>query len=218
MCSHQWAHPQLAAVATVDGTDPNNDTLTWTCPDVSPNGPVFFYQFSSPFAPLDQTAWSSRFTIEGADGTSDPAPSSTQPDGAPTPWGSATLAANVVALPAPTDVGSKVGGAAAATSTSSDSGASSPSGTASGSIPVATTSGSTPSGSASGGPLGVSTASQVSGTGTSTKSAAGSAGSAGTGTNTASAGATSPSNGAVAVRGTSLYALGAVAAFAVLAL
>jgi hypothetical protein len=214
-------------VATVDGTDASNNTFKYPCPGVTPNAPIFFYQFTSPFAPLSATTWTTRFTIADASGSIVAAPNATQPGGQAIPWGNAALTDPSTAVAAPSDAGTQASGAASGSASASGSGSGSVS--ASGAGASASTGASVTAGGASASasaPAGsLSQPASASGTqavpsGMSTK-AAGSAGSKpvnGTSTNPSSAGASTATSGAVSIRGAPLYALGGVAAFVVYAL
>ncbi|OCH87536.1 hypothetical protein OBBRIDRAFT_837310 [Obba rivulosa] len=100
----------LTTVATVDGTDPNNNSFSYPCPAVHPNSPVFFYQFTSPYS--TQVYWTTRFTIADASGNVTPPTETTQPGGAPTPWGTAALDNAADAVPSPA-LGESAAGATA---------------------------------------------------------------------------------------------------------
>lgn len=80
---------QLAAIATVDGTDPTKTTYSYSCPKVSPHAPIYFYEFSSPASA--NSTWTTRFTITNSTSDIVPAPQSTQPGGADIPWGTGTI-------------------------------------------------------------------------------------------------------------------------------
>jgi len=80
----------MRTVVTVDGTDASNTSFTWTCPSVSPNEPIYFYQFSTPSAPSNLT-WTGRFTIAGTDGSSEPAEFNSTINGQPVEWGYGTF-------------------------------------------------------------------------------------------------------------------------------
>jgi len=67
----------MRTVATVDAT--KQTTFSWICPEVNPNAPIYFYQFSCPSDPTD-LMWVTRFLIKGTDGSSVDAPS-TDPSG-----------------------------------------------------------------------------------------------------------------------------------------
>ncbi|BGP20867.1 putative glycosidase CRH2 [Rhodosporidiobolus nylandii] len=56
----------------------------FTCPEVDPPAPIYFYQFTQDGK---DAVWTSRFTLEAANGTKVAAPNATQPDGKPVPWG-----------------------------------------------------------------------------------------------------------------------------------
>ncbi|KAJ7933739.1 hypothetical protein B0H13DRAFT_1700567, partial [Mycena leptocephala] len=70
MVSLLSTHPSVAT--GLDGTTAG--TFTYTCPEVTPNSPIYFYQFSAGI----NTSWSARFTIAAEDGSSTPA---TESDG-----------------------------------------------------------------------------------------------------------------------------------------
>ncbi|THH12076.1 hypothetical protein EW145_g242 [Phellinidium pouzarii] len=60
----------LTTVATVDGT--KQSSFSYTCPQVTPNSAIYFYQFSTPAAPSNKT-WTGRFSIADTNGkTTDP--------------------------------------------------------------------------------------------------------------------------------------------------
>lgn len=60
----------LKTVATVDGTDPNKNSYSYSCPEVDPNSAIYFYQFSSPYS--DSLYWTGRFAIADKDGNTTP--------------------------------------------------------------------------------------------------------------------------------------------------
>ncbi|KAG5644213.1 hypothetical protein DXG03_008876, partial [Asterophora parasitica] len=78
---------------TVDGS------FTWTCPEVTPNSAIYFYQFRSPHTPNYQ--WTTRFTIASSSGQTTPPLESTQPNGALIPWGIGALKNPSAAIPPP---------------------------------------------------------------------------------------------------------------------
>jgi len=95
----------LTTVATVDGTDATKTTFTYTCPGVTPNSAIFFYQFSSPAEPSNLT-WTGRFAIGDSDGNTTPPLNATQPTtNDPIPWGNAQLLDPSSAKPAPSYLG-----------------------------------------------------------------------------------------------------------------
>ncbi|TNY23788.1 hypothetical protein DMC30DRAFT_280058 [Rhodotorula diobovata] len=57
--------PVQTVASGLDGTK-GAQTIDYTCPDVSPNSAIYFYQFSQEGA---ATAWTTRFTIAAADGS-----------------------------------------------------------------------------------------------------------------------------------------------------
>ncbi|GJE87548.1 GPI anchored serine-threonine rich family protein [Phanerochaete sordida] len=78
-------------VSGLDGTDATLVPMNWTCPDVDPYAPIYFYQFSDG---LGNTTWTTRFTIASSSGEHFPPENAAQPNGDPIPWGTGTLAAN----------------------------------------------------------------------------------------------------------------------------
>jgi hypothetical protein len=45
----------------LDGTNPGLVPFNWTCPDVNPYGPIYFYQFTEPGT--QDVQWTSRFNV-----------------------------------------------------------------------------------------------------------------------------------------------------------
>nr|GAT53516.1 predicted protein [Mycena chlorophos] len=79
----------LTTVATgQDGTKAG--TFSYTCPGVTLNAPVYFYQFTAPGTPDYQ--WTGRFTIAATNGSSVAAPQTEQSDGTTVHFGTATSA------------------------------------------------------------------------------------------------------------------------------
>lgn len=76
---------KLTSVAQgIDGT--SETSHSWTCPEVSPNAPIYFYQFTT--ASGGSPTWTGRFTIASDSGNVVSAPNATQPGtGAAIPWG-----------------------------------------------------------------------------------------------------------------------------------
>jgi len=62
----------MRTIATLNAI--TNTSYTWTCPQIVPPAPIVFYQFTDQADPSN-ILWTGRFTITGADGTSQPAPS-----------------------------------------------------------------------------------------------------------------------------------------------
>jgi len=89
----------LTTVAlNLDGT--TNGMYQYTCPGVTLNGPVYFYQYSAPNATTKQ--WTTRFTIASTSGQTTPAPNATQPGtGEAVPWGIGALIDPSTAVPPP---------------------------------------------------------------------------------------------------------------------
>ncbi|KNZ52281.1 hypothetical protein VP01_362g23 [Puccinia sorghi] len=59
-------------------------SFSWTCPQVTPNSAIYFYQFNQ--AGQDP-GWTTRFTIASPKGQTTPPEHATQTDGKPIPWG-----------------------------------------------------------------------------------------------------------------------------------
>ncbi|BGP21245.1 cell wall beta-glucan synthesis family protein [Rhodotorula toruloides] len=65
--------PVQTVASGLDGTT-GSGTIDFTCPNVTPNSAIYFYQFSQAGQP---TSWTTRFTIAGADGSTTPPTQST---------------------------------------------------------------------------------------------------------------------------------------------
>ncbi|PAV19750.1 ser-thr-rich glycosyl-phosphatidyl-inositol-anchored membrane family [Pyrrhoderma noxium] len=113
MTGSNLAMVHLTTVATVDGT--KESSYSWTCPEVTPNSAIYFYQFSSPAEPTNLT-WTGRWTISASDGsTTDPTETT---DGIQ--WGTGALVDASSAVAAPTYLsGSTVASTSAGSSTPS---------------------------------------------------------------------------------------------------
>ncbi|GAA5930265.1 hypothetical protein JCM3775_004345 [Rhodotorula graminis] len=84
MTGSNFAMEPVQTVATgLDGTS-GAQTIDYTCPNVSPNSAIYFYQFSQDGA---DTAWTTRFTIAAADGSTTKPTEST----AGIAWGTGSL-------------------------------------------------------------------------------------------------------------------------------
>ncbi|CAG7847461.1 SubName: Full=Uncharacterized protein {ECO:0000313/EMBL:CCA70739.1} [Serendipita indica DSM 11827] len=80
----------LRTVATVDGTDSTNHSFSYPCLSVTPNGPIYFYKFSSPDSP--NILFTTRFTIADAQSnTVAPTQSETAAGGGLVLWGVGAL-------------------------------------------------------------------------------------------------------------------------------
>jgi len=91
----------LTTVTTVSTTSAAPTTYTWTCPDVTLNSVVYFYQFSHVEEP-NNLLWTTRWAIAGADGTTVPAPfNETTSDGNVIGWGTGALVNTALIKPAP---------------------------------------------------------------------------------------------------------------------
>ncbi|KAG8928918.1 hypothetical protein FRC02_006223 [Tulasnella sp. 418] len=89
-------------VRGLDGSDPTLSPYTWTCPDVDPYSSIYFYQFTRDKNAAkndaaeglvnetdgpDMPAWTTRFTIASANGTTVAPQHTAQSGGEPVPWG-----------------------------------------------------------------------------------------------------------------------------------
>ncbi|KAG9041701.1 hypothetical protein FS837_011876 [Tulasnella sp. UAMH 9824] len=195
MTGDNWNMVPITTVATVDTTSAAATSYTWPCPDVSPNAPIYFYQFSHAAEPAN-LVWTTRFTIAAADGSTEPAPNQTQPDGTNVPWGIGQLADPSTAKPAPAYI---TGQSSSGATTASVSGSASASASSARSSAAASTAGSS---------------SRIV---TSAAAATGAPKSASASASTASATASANGSGRVSAKGVA-YAVGAVAAAGLLAL
>lgn len=197
MTGDNWNMVPITTIATVDTTSSAATTYTWTCPDVSPNAPIYFYQFSHAAEPT-KLVWTTRFTIAGADGSTVAAENQTQPDGSNVPWGTGQLADPSQAKPAPAYItGQGTTGSTAATT----------SGSASMSVSMSMPMSSSTPAAASASKMVTSAAAAATGAAKSTSSSA----------SAASATASTNAAGRVSAKGVA-YAVGAVAAAGLLAL
>ncbi|OBZ73699.1 hypothetical protein A0H81_06253 [Grifola frondosa] len=89
----------ITTVTTVDGTDSTKASYTYTCPSVTPNSAIYFYQFTSPAS--SSRYWTTRFAIADASGATTNPTNSTQPDGSAIPWGTGALTDPSQAVAAP---------------------------------------------------------------------------------------------------------------------
>jgi hypothetical protein len=48
----------------MDGTDSSLVPYNWTCPDVDPYGPIYFYQFVQ--YTIAETQWTARFSVRSS--------------------------------------------------------------------------------------------------------------------------------------------------------
>ncbi|KAJ7807304.1 hypothetical protein B0H14DRAFT_1538750 [Mycena olivaceomarginata] len=138
MTGKNEAMVHVTTVATgQDGT--KEGSFSYDCPEVTPNSPIYFYQFTSGGTP--NVTWTTRFTIAAADGSSTPA-TLKETDGSGALYGTGALVDPSTAVAPPTF--NTTGGSSAGSSASSagDSGSS-----ASASLPPSVPS----SGSGSGG-------------------------------------------------------------------
>ncbi|KAJ7460755.1 hypothetical protein FB451DRAFT_1045197 [Mycena latifolia] len=90
-------------------------SFNYTCPEVTPNSPIYFYQFSAPGT--GNFTWTGRFTIAAADGTSTPATETEQSNGQTVAWGKGALIDPSTAVAAP-NFGSSSASAGASTGAS----------------------------------------------------------------------------------------------------
>ncbi|TKA53070.1 hypothetical protein B0A53_03950 [Rhodotorula sp. CCFEE 5036] len=102
--------PLQVVGSDLDGTT-GPGTIDFTCPQVTPNADIYFYQFTQAGAP---TSWTTRFTIAGADGSVTEPTETT----AGIAWGTGKL----VGAAAAAGSGSAAGSAAAGSSSSATGG------------------------------------------------------------------------------------------------
>ncbi|PCH44521.1 hypothetical protein WOLCODRAFT_139049 [Wolfiporia cocos MD-104 SS10] len=95
----------LETVGTVDAT--TTSSYTYTCPSVSPNAQIYFYQFTSPYS--KNVYWTGRFAIADANGATVPPTETELFDGTTVLWGSGSVV-GVVPTAAP-QYGQSVGAA-----------------------------------------------------------------------------------------------------------
>ncbi|KAF7309555.1 hypothetical protein MIND_00326400 [Mycena indigotica] len=90
----------ITTVATgQDGT--KTGVFDYTCPEVTPNAAIYFYQFTAPGT--SNFTWTTRFTITGADGSTVEATETEKgADGQPVLWGKGALVDPSKAVAAPT--------------------------------------------------------------------------------------------------------------------
>jgi uncharacterized membrane protein YgcG len=74
--------------SNIDGT--SLTSYSWTCPDVSPNSAIYFYQFTDKNGA--NPTWTTRFTIASSDGSTTTPSNADQPNGDAIPWGTGALA------------------------------------------------------------------------------------------------------------------------------
>ncbi|GAA5923609.1 uncharacterized protein JCM15063_003704 [Sporobolomyces koalae] len=130
----------LATVASgLDGTT-GTGKLEWTCPQVTPNSAIYFYQFTQTGA---NTSWTTRFTIADANGQSTAPPETTMVNGVAVGYGTGRLSGASVSLSSNAAAGSasaSSGTGAAGSSAASAASSTAASATASGMTTVTTTS------------------------------------------------------------------------------
>jgi len=98
MTGDNLAMVHLTTVATgQDGT--TDGSFSWTCPEVTPNADIYFYQFRAPGTPDYQ--WTTRFTIASDSGATVAPANATQPDGSAPAWGTGALVDPSTAVAAP---------------------------------------------------------------------------------------------------------------------
>ncbi|CAE6334603.1 unnamed protein product [Rhizoctonia solani] len=101
MTGDNWNMIHITTIAqNIDATDATKNTYTYTCPDVTPNSQIYFYQFSSPSDPKN-LLWTTRWTLASASGETTPPSETTQPNGDKIGWGKGALVDPSTAVPAP---------------------------------------------------------------------------------------------------------------------
>ncbi|KAJ6605800.1 hypothetical protein B0H10DRAFT_2161982 [Mycena sp. CBHHK59/15] len=136
----------ITTVATgQDGTVAG--TFDYTCPEVTPNSPIYFYQFTS--GGTSNFTWTGRFTIAAADGSSTPATETEQSNGQTVSYGTGALVDPSTAVAAPTFNSSSSGSASGAASSSASAGGSSAAASTSAKASITRSAATTPLASAS---------------------------------------------------------------------
>lgn len=101
MTGDNWNMIHITTVGQdIDATDATKNTYSYTCPDVTPNSAIYFYQFSDPSDPKN-VLWTTRWTLASADGKTTTPTETTQPNGDKIPWGKGALVDPSTAVPAP---------------------------------------------------------------------------------------------------------------------
>jgi len=88
-------------VSGLDTTSAAATSYSWTCPEVTPNAAIYWYQFSHAEEPTN-LIWTTRWAIADATGATTQPANAMQPDGSAVPWGTGNLvdASKAVAAPA----------------------------------------------------------------------------------------------------------------------
>ncbi|KAI0028242.1 hypothetical protein K488DRAFT_89929 [Vararia minispora EC-137] len=86
MTGNNWNMEHITTVTTLDAS--TTTSFSWTCPQVTINADIYFYQFT---AAGQNASWTTRFTIASNTGATVPAPNTTQPDGQLIGWGVGAL-------------------------------------------------------------------------------------------------------------------------------
>ncbi|EUC54829.1 ser-thr-rich glycosyl-phosphatidyl-inositol-anchored membrane family protein [Rhizoctonia solani AG-3 Rhs1AP] len=101
MTGDNWNMIPITTIAQdIDATDATKNTYTYTCPEVTPNSMIYFYQFSDPSDPKN-LLWTTRWTLASADGQTTTPTETTQPNGDKIPWGKGALVDPSTAVPPP---------------------------------------------------------------------------------------------------------------------
>ncbi|CAE6445911.1 hypothetical protein ACGC1H_003924 [Rhizoctonia solani] len=119
MTGDNWNMIPITTIAQdIDATDATKNTFTYTCPDVTPNSMIYFYQFSDPSDPKN-LLWTTRWTLASADGQTTTPTETTQPNGDKIPWGKGALVDPSTAVPPPAYLSNNQGGNTATASAAS---------------------------------------------------------------------------------------------------
>ncbi|KAF9268016.1 hypothetical protein L218DRAFT_1073386 [Marasmius fiardii PR-910] len=82
--------PVTSVASGLDGSDPSFSPFIWTCPEVFPYSPIYFYQFTNG-NDTQNSRWTTRFLITSPSGASVVPDHSSQPNSDLIPWGIGTL-------------------------------------------------------------------------------------------------------------------------------
>ncbi|KAG7096898.1 hypothetical protein E1B28_004304 [Marasmius oreades] len=86
-------HLVTIVASGLDGSDPSLSPFNWTCPEVSPNSVIYFYQFVHG-SDIQDLRWTTRFLITSPSGAHTLPEHASQPNGDQIPWGIGKLSAS----------------------------------------------------------------------------------------------------------------------------
>ena len=122
----------LAVATGLDGTKDNS--ISFPCPNVTPNSAIYFYQFVAPNAVGGPWIGTGRFAIASAAGVTTAPANPTQPDGSAIPWGTGALVNPSDAIAPPSFDSSNSSSSSIASNSSTSAASTSAAGSVSGSV------------------------------------------------------------------------------------